>query len=245
MANLSVAKLYEIHVSNLAEVGAAMDRTAQVVREAIRRSEDFKTLSFTKLFALLLGVWAECRLQKLLHEAKGFTTKERQAVSKKKSQFERWKEAIKIAFRRHYGIRKASLSSLDYSARTRLEFLLKMLEEDLRPVIDVRNKLAHGQWAYPLTNDGYRIAAVQARALRTENLLSLQFKKQLIVLLTHTVHDLVVSKSTFERDFDAHERHIRQAQTNLKKRTFATYQASIRGKHERGKLMRKSDRTSP
>jgi len=240
MTKLPAAKLYKFHVSNLNEIDEAMRRTALVVREAIGKGESFKVPSFTKLFALLLGAWAECRLQKLLHERNGFIEKERSVISKKSTQLDQWKETIKVAFRRQYRLRKANFSSLDHSARERLKLLLALLEDDLRPVIELRNKLAHGQWTYPLTNDGHGIAQEQAQALRTENLLSLQFKKQIIAVLSNAIHDLVVSKPTFERDFDVHDRHLRQIQINLKKRSYTTYENLIRQKYERGRSLRRT-----
>ena len=167
MSKLSITKLYKFHVSNLNEIHEAMGRTALVVREAIGKGETLKVSSFTKLFALLLGAWAECRLQKLLHEKSGFATKERDLIRQKDSQLEQWREAIKIAFRKQYKLRKAPFSALDHSARTRLNFLLTMLDNDLRPVIELRNKLAHGQWVYPLTNDGRGIAQAQANLLNS------------------------------------------------------------------------------
>jgi hypothetical protein len=54
--------------------------------------------------------------------------------------------------------------------------LSEMLAKDLSSIIELRNKLAHGQWVYPLNNDSNDVAQEQMDALRVENLLSLQFK---------------------------------------------------------------------
>ena len=72
-------------------------------------------------------------------------------------------------------------------------------------------------------------------ALRIENLLSLQFKKKLITSLSAAINDLVVSKPTFERDFDNHYRLIIQTRRNLQNRDYMDYDTDMRQKYQRGK----------
>jgi uncharacterized protein with von Willebrand factor type A (vWA) domain len=110
-----------------------------------------------------------------------------------------------------------------------------MLTNDLRPIVQLRNKLAHGQWVYPLNDAGKDIAQAQMDALRVENLLSLQFKKSLISALSDAIHDLVVSRPTFERDFDRHFRVIVETRRNLQTREYSSYAKVLRDKYKRGK----------
>jgi len=218
-------KLYEFHVANLHAIEIALDKVALTLREAIAKN-DFKMIaSFMRLFALLLASWAECRLNKLLFEPKGFTESERSGITAKGIQIERWLAAIDTAFRKHYNIPNAVLSfaTLPHSAWSRYESVVQLVNIDLRPIIELRNKLAHGQWAFPLNDDGNDVAQAQMDALRVENLLSLQFKKSLISSLSGIVNDLVVSRPAFERDFDQHYQLIVQTKRNLVKRSYTTY----------------------
>src|SRR2546427_18894 len=82
-------------------------------------------------------------------------------------------------------------------------------------VIVLRNKLAHGQWAYPLNEQLDDVAQSQMDALRDENILSLKQKSGLIEAFCDSIHDLVVSPPTFERDFDNHFRRVAQLRANL------------------------------
>ena len=113
-----------------------------------------------------------------------------------------------------------------------------MLVSDLSSIIELRNKLAHGQWVYPLNHDGDDVAQEQMDALRVENLLFLQFKKKLLESLSAIIHDLVVSKPTFERDFDNHFRMIVETRRNLQNRDYETWAEGMRQKHQRGKAKR-------
>ena len=108
----------------------------------------------------------------------------------------------------------------------------------MRPIIELRNKLAHGQWVYPLNSDGDDVSADLYNTLRQENLLSLQFKRKIIHHITDIIHDLVVSKATFERDFDDHFDRLLGTKRNLKTRTYNKYVAKQQEKFARGKLKR-------
>jgi hypothetical protein len=230
-------KLYRFHVTNLNTVNTAIRRVGLTLREAISKEEKETIHAFVRLYAFLLGAWIECRLKKLLFEQNGFDENERALVLANNTQLDQWKYTIDLGFRKHYSIPRAKLSTnnLSHSAFARYQTLLTLLNEELRPLVEVRNKLAHGQWAYPLNNQGDDIAQEQMNTLRTENILSLQFKKTLVSHLAAAIHDLVVSRPTFERDFDKHFRNIEETRRNLKKRNYATYAQQMRDKYLRGK----------
>jgi hypothetical protein len=190
----SSKKLYQFHVENLREIDRAMEKVARSLRMFISQNDETSTSAFMRLYALLLGAWAECRIRKLIYEPKGFSEVERKEIQGKKTQLSQWQKTVEIAFRRQYKIPKAKLSAtvLPHSAFSRYDTISKMLVNDLGSIIELRNKLAHGQWVYPLNNDGDDIAQEQMNALRVENLLSLQFKKILLESLSSVINDLTV-----------------------------------------------------
>ena len=215
-----------------------MDKIARSLRASISQGDEATNSAFMRLYALLLGTWAECRLRKLMYEPQGFIDTERETIQTESTQLKQWQKAVEVAFRRQYKIPKAVLSAdiLPNSAYTRYDTLSEMLTSDLGSIIELRNKLAHGQWHYPLNSEGNDIAQEQMDALRIENLLSLQFKKTLLESLSSAIHDLVVSKPTFERDFDNHFRAISETQRNLKNRDYKKWAEGMRQKYERGKV---------
>ncbi|OAI47508.1 hypothetical protein AYO44_09345 [Planctomycetaceae bacterium SCGC AG-212-F19] len=236
----SLAKLYEFHVANHRAIESALDRVALTLRDSLSREDQKNVDTFTRLYALLLGAWAESRLAKLLYEPNAFTIDERNAVQQQPSHLDRWNKVIELAVRKHYGIPRARLSphSLPHSAYSRYQTLLDLLSHDLKSVITLRNKLAHGQWAYPLNEAGDDVAQEQFDALRNENVLSLQLKRRLLDYLLHAVQDLALSRPAFERDFDAHYRGIQQTRQTLLKRPYASYVQAMKAKFKRGQAKR-------
>jgi len=183
----------------------------------------------------MTGAWAECRLLKLLYEPDAFSDAERQIILAETA-LARWTTVVEIAFRRHYRIPAASLQppALPKTAHARLQILTGVILDDLRSIITLRNKLAHGQWAYPLTDELEDVAQEQMDTLRLENLLSLKQKASLIESLCASVHDLVVSLPTFERDFDRHFVRIEQTRRNLVAKDYAKWVSQIQTNHDRG-----------
>ena len=240
-------ELYHYHVRNLRVIDGAMRRVARACRGAISRADEPSVASFVPVYALLLGAWGECRLRKLVYEPSGFDQTEREAILCKPSQLEQWQLAVELAFRKQYGIPKASLTNdtLAHSAHSRYAELGDLLATDLRPVIELRNRLAHGQWAYPLNHAGDDVAVEHMRALRSENLLSLQYKKTLLGHLADAINDLVVSRPAFERDFDAHFRGIVATRRDLVKRDYDGYAAGMRAKYLRGQQRHRLGASGP
>jgi len=193
-----------------------------------RKDPENNLRSLLRMYTLLLGAWAECRLQKLLHEEFGFTSVEREQVESKTTQLSQWQETVDLAFRKHYGIAPPlDEQSLGSQNNDRYTPLKDILANDLRIVIEIRNKLAHGQWINPLNSAGTRLNVDKQRLLNNENLMSLQIKRSLINHLADIVHDLVVSSATFERDFDRHYSRLCQEQVNLRTKDYNKFRSQL------------------
>lgn len=232
-------ELYEFHVANLRSIEVGISRITRLFRHAISIDDEYTVFVFIRLYALLLGTWAESRLRKLLYEKDGFSEGNRDHIFSLQTQLEMWEECVEKAFRIHYNVPNAPLSqeTMDHSAFAKFSSIQEMIQDDLRPIIELRNKLAHGQWHYTLNSEGDDISQDQMDAIRIENLLSLQFKKSLLVYLCEVIHDLVVSKPTFERDFDKHYRLIIETRRNLRMRVYEKYTQAMRDKYERGRCL--------
>lgn len=229
-------KLYKWHVANTRSIEIAMKAAAISCRQAIAEENRPARQSFLSLYALLLGAWAENRLRKLLYEPSGLNDDERQDVVSQGSQYEAWRKVTEISYRKHYKVPYATLSdqTLPFSTFAQYIKLTEMLKTDLRSVIEMRNKLAHGQWVYPLNDQGSEVDTDKCRELRKENLLVVQFKRTMIGSLADIVHDLVASPMAYARDFDAHYRKIAQARRNLQTRNYDDYARQLIEKRQRG-----------
>jgi len=233
-------KLYKYHVANLRELDRAFERLARLLRSAVAREDEVVASVLVRIQTLLLGVWAENRLAKLLYEPSGFSSDERDAVRARSTLLERWRYAVELAFRKHYKLPHAKLEPpvLPHSAHGRYSTLAHLLGHDLAPALELRNKLAHGQWVYTLTGSWDSVSSTHMRMLNTENALSLQFKRCILNALSGAIHDLVVSPATFERDFDEHFGQIEWTRLNLKKRSYGDWVDSLRRKYKNGVALR-------
>ena len=224
------SKIYEYHVANLRELQLALSHTGRLARTEIASKDPQRGLrSLLRLYSFLVGAWIETRLRKLLHEEFGFTESERNQIEQKASQFEQWKETVDLAFRKHHKITKAPLDerNLGVVHAARRAALHDVLSNELRILIEIRNKLAHGQWVYPFNNEGDAVETDKYKLINKENLQSLQFKYSLAGHLANAVHDLVVSPTTFERDFEDHFKKLNQVRTNLVTKDYEKYKASL------------------
>lgn len=240
-AYLNPTKLYKYHVANLRSLQIALDNTALSARKVIAEQNVEATASFTRLYAFLVGAWAETRLQKLLNENGAFDEGTKGKVLSQSTQLDQWIKTVELSFRHHYKVPHAVLSAqtLPHSSFQRYTSLITLINDDLKPVIEMRNKLAHGQWIYPLNSGCTELEGSKYMLINGENLLSLQYKRELISTIAEIVHDLAVSCPTFERDFDSHYKQIMHTKANLANREFAKYKKVLIEKRQRGIAMRR------
>lgn len=241
-------QIYTCHVENLRALQVAQDSVAKLARKAIATDDKATIQSLVRLYAFLLGAWAECRLKKLLFESNGFSGEDRAKIESQKTQLGQWKLAVELAFRKRYNVPNAALSAsnITFTGFARYKELILILDTDLQLVIEIRNKLAHGQWIHPFNNACTNIEPRKKQLLDKENLQSLIFKVAMITQLAELVHDLVVSTETFDRDFDTHYKILDQARTNLNTRPYSEYASRLVSSYEKGKLARvaSSNRTT-
>lgn len=239
------SRIYMQHVANLRELELAISHTGRMARSEIASKDPQQSLrSLLRLYSFLAGAWAETRLRKLLNEEFGFDETERNKILTKSSQLAQWQETIDLAFRKHHKVTKAPLDerSLGVDHAARRAALHDVLSNELRIIIEIRNKLAHGQWVYPFNNEGTEVEPEKYRLINQENYQSLQFKLSLIGHLANAVHDLVVSPATFERDFEDHFKKLFQVRTNLTTKDYKKYESSLIKSREKARAARKSNK---
>lgn len=182
-----------------------------------------------KVHTLLLGVYAESRLRKILEDPTGFNDRERALIWLVQSQDRRWALAVDFAARRHYGVMAhQSLSgSLPAKALMRVEAVTQLLENDLAPVITDRNRLAHGQWTWQLKSRSENVFSTD-QATFDYNYVALRARFHMLDFIGRVVNLLCVSEPTFDRDFDSLMHKIDQAKGDLDGSGYAALAAQLR-----------------
>lgn len=231
--------LYKAYVKNLRAIEIAFERIMRELNGSLARSDEKTSDALMKTTMLLLGAWAEIRLRKLVYEPSAFSQHERETISAATSQIESWRKAIELGFRKRYTLPKADLNvSLPITARSRYRTLLIILEDELKPIIEVRNKLAHGQWSRTLNSANDDFSQEMMARISRENALTVKFKKRLLNYLAQLIHDLVAGNDAFERDFDLHFANLEQARRDIAKRPYLSWLTSMREKFQRGRSAR-------
>lgn len=239
---LSVADLYNAHVLNLRAVQAGIVRIERELRAAIARQDQPSSETLLNILLLLTGAWAECRLRKLLYEPSGFDDVERATVLNSQNQIASWQCALELGYRKRYGVPTAALSerTLSHTAWMRYRAIYTLIDTELRPIIEMRNTLAHGQWSRPLNSAGNDVVGTMIAAMKRENALTSRFKFTLLEALANLVHDLVSSVNAFERDYDVHYKHIVDTRRDLQTRDYGRWIALMVDKYKRGQAQRRT-----
>jgi hypothetical protein len=232
-------QLYKAHVRNLRAVDAAFERVIRELNASLARSDEKTSDALLKTAMLLLGGWAENRLRKLTYEPNGFSPAERKKIHSANTQLDSWTTALELGFRRRHAIPHAALAvALPLTPRAHYGALTAVFDADLRPIIEVRNKLAHGQWSRALNADNTDFSTVHNQQINNENAHSVKCKHRILENMAQLIHDLVAGNHAFARDFDKHFLKLEMAQRDITSRAYGDWLAQMRKKFDRGKTKR-------
>lgn len=190
------------HSENLASVSAALTQFERLHKRAIREGDEPAEMALRRSHVLLVGVFAEARLRKIITDPTGFNVRERQLIWSKRSQDERWQAAVDFAVRRSYQVLMHEELSprVPEPALSRVQTVLSLLRDDLGPTVTDRNKLAHGQWKWQLKS-GSEAAFLSDPLTLNYNYVAIKARHNILEWIAQLVHILCVSEPTFSRDF--------------------------------------------
>ena len=215
----------------------AIKSVQRSLRDYISKDDKLNTYIYTKIFSHLINSWAEVKVLKLVYERGGFNESERNRIIQCSGPRERWEMALTIAFCKAYRISNVNnINSVTtpITPRTRYQELMQLISNDLLESNQLRNRIAHGQWSYAFNNDLLSINESLTGKLRQENIIKLQLRLKMFISLAQIIHDLAVSESTFERDFDKNYRKIEEQKRNFHNRNYEDYKNKMILKRERG-----------
>jgi hypothetical protein len=226
--------LFRAHLANMRSLDRAFAVAARECRAAIARGDQRVVDALTNTCGLLLGARLENRLYRLLYEPNGFNEQQRMRVLAGGSLDQAWLRIVDEAFAARRGLRPSQVPrQLGFTDAARRRILRDMIEHQLAPLITLRNILAHGQWSRALSLDKKEISSQRTRQLRVNRLWHLQIKANLVDHLVRLLHDLVVTKDAFERDFDRHWKDLESARRRLELDGYRRWEATLSEKYAR------------
>lgn len=190
--------------------------------DGLRKGKKLNEISLDNLYSKLnLVLWMsllEVEFNILISENEQFTNDFVGANNiTNKTETEKWIELIKYYFKKNYfkrQDREISLINLGDTNYHRFEVLTKTIEQDLKPFMEMRNRIAHGQWAVAFNS----ICTEQNRGI-TKYIWTLSKKEMMLVKafvknLPPLIKLLITSKETFERDYDRYIYRLIKAKTD-------------------------------
>lgn len=237
--------MYKQHCENLAEIDGAISLVELDLRRYISTQQEKNVYKYTKLLSYLITCWTEVRVLKLTYEPNSFQQSDIDIIISAGTLADKWITALEIAISKAYGINRSMeiANQLSFTPRARYNEIKNLISTDLLSSIEIRNRIAHGQWKIAFTNDLKSISTPLTGELRKENIVTLQLKKKLLTGLSLLIHDLAVSPATFERDFDKNYRLIEENKRNLHRRDYTDYKQKMVEKFNRGQLRKNSPTT--
>lgn len=250
--------MYKKWCENVTTLEESIEQLQVDLRLSISKELDGKTYNYTKLLSYLVVCWCEARIMKLIHEPqqtittkngiinkpKSFTENEIESIISSSTLKDKWIKALQISISKAYGVAIDTNfpNSLLFTARTRYLEIEELIDNKLLPSIELRNRIAHGQWKQAFTNDLKSFSQPHTSALRTENIVTLQLSYATFKAIGQLIHDLATSKQTFERDFDENYKIVEQNKSNIHNRDFLSYKEKLIEKYKRGVERRKNSR---
>jgi hypothetical protein len=140
------------HSENLAEVRKFLLQIERIHKNAIRRNSQPEILALSRTQFLTIGIEAEAILRKIVADPTGFNDIERDAIWSARSKIDQWLKVLELAFRRHYRVllHHPLNSALAPITLSRYEQLSAVIDDHVRPIVEQRNKIAHGQRVWHL-----------------------------------------------------------------------------------------------
>jgi hypothetical protein len=180
---------------------------------------------------------------KLIYEIGAFAGAEKTRIIACDALEKKWTKALDIAFCKAFNVSNpkyvSKQTTVPYSAKTQYSALSSIIKTDLLESNSIRNRTAHGQWKYAFTNDMLKINGALTGKLKKENILKVQFRLAMFKSLAQIIHDLAVSKPTFERDFNANYKRIEEQRRNSLTADYNSYKEKMIAKKKRGIVKRK------
>lgn len=233
-----MSNFYKQHCENLQSLEQATKTVQRTLREYTSIEEEKNAYVYTKILSYLVNSWIEVRLMKLVYECGAFDDSEKSKIIKGGNLEKKWKTALDIAFCKAFSVNQPknikTQTTVPFSAKSQYDALLDIIKVDLLESSSIRNRIAHGQWLHAFTNDMMRINGTLTSKLRKENILMIQCRLAMFKSLAQIIHDLAVSKPTFQRDFDTNYKRIEEQRRNFRNIDYDSYKKNMIHKKEIG-----------
>ncbi|MGI2107371.1 hypothetical protein ACRN9A_19770 [Shewanella frigidimarina] len=194
------------HSKNRAKIKKAITQLNRSLNQAIKENKKELEHANVRMIIIMYAAYLESTLSYLLYSYE--TQIKIQSVNyilDKRSEYDRWAGFIEFTFRRNFlaGKRKAlNLVNLKHTNFQRYTYITELLDNDVRAIIEIRNKLAHGQWAIAFNSDGDEKNKDVTTKLWTLSKKDVLTTKNIVLKFTEIMEASISSAAQFTSSFD-------------------------------------------
>jgi hypothetical protein len=127
---------------NLMTLYSARRKINIQINMALRKDDSHSVMLYTNIYLLIYTSWSEAALVKLVHTPFGFSKSEKKKILKDRDVLNKWRKCVNTAFTK---FRKQGSEIPNKKKKIK-----NLVEAYLKTQGQIRNKIAHGQWEYPL-----------------------------------------------------------------------------------------------
>jgi hypothetical protein len=230
---------YTPHCDNLKLISSAVKSVSRDLREYISNKDEQSVLIYTGILSHLINTWAEVSILKIIHERNAFNGTQISYIQNNNLEM-KWKKALEFSILKTYKIKNISALNPSSEEYKRYNNLLSIIDNELLDSYQSRNRIAHGQWEYAFNGELTGINRDLTQKIRSENYIRLTHRYEMFKYLSQIIHDLSISKPTFERDFNYNYKKIMIRRNYYNNDDYESYKAKRIDLKEKGKVKKKA-----
>jgi hypothetical protein len=215
------AEICEAHARNRAKLSTAITHLEIALNTAIRNNSKEQQHALIRVVVVLRMAWMESSFACLLHSKNVLSDNQVNFIRGYPSEIAKWNGLCEFLFRLQYlGGKQKALNrvNLGVTPYTRFTLLQEVLDNYIAPFIELRNKLAHGQWYIALTNDGTNKSPDMTSTVWTLSKKETLLMKSITLAVVRLFGMLIVGRKQFEADFDKVFEKIDRATSEIDRR---------------------------
>lgn len=211
---------------NVSTLESTRKRINSLINDALRKDDDVALKVYTNIYLLVYSAWTEASLVKLVHTPFGFTLVEKQKILKDQDVLNKWKKCVNTAFSKF----QKPGSEIPNKKRK----IHKLLDDYLKSQANIRNKVAHGQWVYPLFKNNLTHDADAKTLMSLIDVMQIDTWFEIFKEITEIVRGLIDAKS--KNNHLAHYNHYYTRLANIQDIIDKRKNWTIEDKRQRLKL---------
>lgn len=208
-------EIAQAHAKNRKQILKAITQTNQALNWAVKENKPDLEYANIRILMVLFSAYLESSLGFILNfYGAQITTAAQRKVLSEPSEIKKWKLLFEYLFRKRYmgGKRWAiNIKNVGFTAHRRYEYIEELIDSSLTPIIEVRNKLAHGQWAIAFTSEGANKNQPMTTKIWSLSKKDTLLTKTITKKFVHTMEALAASRDHFEKTFD---KNVKDLETN-------------------------------